>query len=472
MNSIDPQYYALSTPIFLAMQALLCGVVWRIYPAHRALGWLALSYCVATVAVSIQTVLPLQATHIFTPLMTAMYVLAEATLAQALAVRMGQRIQLAIVLPVGALTVAGMWHYGATEPNLPLRMIIISVGLAIILSHILPSVWRAHLRHRADRITVAMYTLGALCMWLRPLFTLLGDPAPATVMAETTQWWLTMMLVQVVTALFTTSFVACTLMDTLQQLKKERDQDQRTGLLNHLGFHEACAPLPHARGLRVLVLSEIQGLDTLYATHGLVQTEHVLRQWSQLLRNQLRATDPVARLGNNMVAMALAHSSPAEAQALVQRIRDRMSTQRWGEGPDLGTITAHFGLVDVQPGESLDHAMRRADAALQLAKHSDSGILADLARSVPVRSTAQPSVPAAQPRPDTAPSADPGPVQHEMSATTATTATAATAATSATAPAAPSVDADDVHALLQAAYAHAQSAQAPGQATPAAPQRA
>ena len=124
-----------------------------------------------------------------------------------------------------------------------------------------------------------------------------------------------------------------------------------------------------AASLAVMIV-DIDRFKTVNDRHGHATGDAVLVEVSSRLRLQLGDADLLARIGGEEFLIALSRRTPAEAQALAQRlcaaISDRPVTVA-GAGASV-PVSISIGLAMARPGTLPDEAMESADRALRAAK--------------------------------------------------------------------------------------------------------
>ncbi|MFL9923300.1 diguanylate cyclase [Herbaspirillum lusitanum] len=149
-------------------------------------------------------------------------------------------------------------------------------------------------------------------------------------------------------------------------------QDGLTGLLNrrywetqlieefdncHRGTHDSC-----------LLLLDLDHFKNINDTHGHLVGDEVLRNFSALLRENLRADDAIGRYGGEEFVVILRKTALAEALALSQRVIDKVREQR-ELGNRLQGCTVSAGLVPFSHTlEAHFSWLQRADHAMYCAK--------------------------------------------------------------------------------------------------------
>lgn len=164
---------------------------------------------------------------------------------------------------------------------------------------------------------------------------------------------------------------AGTRLGTIRMMEKTRLQastDGLTGLLNRRAAENRVHEMVARGQSYALALADLDHFKRLNDTFGHDAGDRALRRFSQIMGECVRSNDVCARFGGEEFLLIFPNTSVEHAAHVLERIRNTLkdpSTQ--GKAP---AVTASFGLVHVQPGESMDEAVRRADAALYHAKEA------------------------------------------------------------------------------------------------------
>lgn len=98
----------------------------------------------------------------------------------------------------------------------------------------------------------------------------------------------------------------------------------------------------------------------------------VLERVARVLRRHVRVEDTVGRFGGEEFLILCPGSSLESATAIAERIRAQLARERFEIGGSSWSVTASFGVAAALPSaapEGWTDTLRRADAALYLAKH-------------------------------------------------------------------------------------------------------
>lgn len=103
---------------------------------------------------------------------------------------------------------------------------------------------------------------------------------------------------------------------------------------------------------------------------GHITGDEVLKRFSDIARESLRATDCFGRFGGEEFFVILPSCSEGNAVKILERYRCAVFEHPWHEiEPEL-KVSVSIGLAAYEPGSSVDHLLTRADAALYQAKRS------------------------------------------------------------------------------------------------------
>jgi len=152
--------------------------------------------------------------------------------------------------------------------------------------------------------------------------------------------------------------------ESQRQLRQLANFDMLTQVPNRRHFHELAARmLASTDGASPsLLMFDIDHFKRINDRFGHKAGDEALCDVSRSLRNSLRAGDIAGRLGGDEFAVLLPHTSADDAVAVAARIVDPLTS------PRPVPLGLSFGVVQVQPGESADAALHRADQALYEAK--------------------------------------------------------------------------------------------------------
>jgi diguanylate cyclase (GGDEF)-like protein len=146
--------------------------------------------------------------------------------------------------------------------------------------------------------------------------------------------------------------------------------DPLTGLANRRRFLERLDPLlalAQRRDLPLCVaMADLDHFKRVNDTYGHEAGDEVLCAFAHLLRRECRREDLPCRFGGEEFVVLLPYTRADEGLVLAERIRSHFAATQLLDGKV--TATASFGLAAVQPEDTAQTFIARADQALYQAK--------------------------------------------------------------------------------------------------------
>ncbi|MDG0831206.1 GGDEF domain-containing protein [Roseateles saccharophilus] len=152
--------------------------------------------------------------------------------------------------------------------------------------------------------------------------------------------------------------------------------DVLTGIANQRAFDEALRRefkrAQRQRGLLALAVLDLDQFKQFNLAHGTAVGDQALQRVATLLNERFqRDTDVVARLGGEEFVALLPGFGMAEAQGVLESLRDELRALRLPDGQ--GDLTLSVGLAAASPAHpylSAQALLQAADEALYIAKHA------------------------------------------------------------------------------------------------------
>ena len=160
-----------------------------------------------------------------------------------------------------------------------------------------------------------------------------------------------------------------------EALRRQATHDPMTGLLNRAGFHEGLDRIlahPPRGGRRLAVLFlDFDDLKAVNDEHGHAAGDRVLVTSARRIRSLLRADDLLARFGGDeFVALLTEIEDPSGARLVSEHVHSVASAPIPLDGGGEVHISLSVGVTLVNPGESAEDAIRRADSGMYRAKQA------------------------------------------------------------------------------------------------------
>lgn len=150
--------------------------------------------------------------------------------------------------------------------------------------------------------------------------------------------------------------------------------DALTGLLNRYGLHRALQrELSEARRYdRPLscLLIDIDFFKAVNDTYGHAAGDAALQQSARVIAESVRGSDVVCRYGGEEFLVLAPETGVEGARALADKIRHAFSSHLFGDAGRVFPLTLSAGVAQLDPGESGNDMIARADEALYHAKQT------------------------------------------------------------------------------------------------------
>lgn len=151
-------------------------------------------------------------------------------------------------------------------------------------------------------------------------------------------------------------------------LEKHSHEDALTGLLNRRGFAQAflrttayCKRYGAAAALLYLDLDRFKPIND---THGHQVGDVVLSEIARLISGSVRASDIVARIGGDEIAVLLWNIDAAQAEAKARAIEELVAQAGFEFANVKFGVGVSAGVTLLSGDDKIEDAMQRADAAM------------------------------------------------------------------------------------------------------------
>lgn len=155
-----------------------------------------------------------------------------------------------------------------------------------------------------------------------------------------------------------------------QRLSELSIRDPLTGVWNRRHFEELLVAELHRFHRHghpfVLIMFDIDHFKTVNDRYGHLVGDQVLVTLTRLTQAALRRGASLARLGGEEFVVLEPDCSLPQAIAIAERLRRIVETHDF---PQVGRITASFGVIEARQGESEDEMIDRVDGAMYASKN-------------------------------------------------------------------------------------------------------
>lgn len=144
--------------------------------------------------------------------------------------------------------------------------------------------------------------------------------------------------------------------------------DPLTGAATRARFYERAAEAGNWR--TTVIAADIDHFKAFNDRFGHQAGDMALRQVATTLMRNCRDGDVVARFGGEEFLILLPGTGLQDGLRVAERLRDALRRSTVSAGGDHATVTASFGVAEVDDPQAIDDAIDRADTALYAAKRA------------------------------------------------------------------------------------------------------
>lgn len=372
MHTKNDEILVLAPSAGILILAAILIVAWLGQRSQRFLLWQFYAYSLTALVLVAQTVIPLEKLNSYALLISTCYLLSAWCLAKSWAQRWRVSTQPKVALLIAIVTLTSIYQFSWVEPNAWARVSIFSLASSLVLA--LPI-----LQLHSKKISFDL--LDKSLLWLSIIFTVYNLTRPALIwllgytdlryLPSSPYWILTLYSVLGFSFLFTVVMTAIAVKETVDKLRKERDFDALTKLLNRRSFQEhAQRHLTDMRSYPMAMLAcDIDHFKRINDTWGHERGDMVLQLVATTLQNNVREHDLVARFGGEEFVLLLAGKTLQEAEFIAQRIRSDLGSKNTVL-PNAPKLTMSFGVSLITKPSQFEQAMKEADQLLYQAKNA------------------------------------------------------------------------------------------------------
>lgn len=164
---------------------------------------------------------------------------------------------------------------------------------------------------------------------------------------------------------------------SIEAVRKEALQDPLTGIHNRKSFDhrllEYTAKSRKQNQPMALLFADVDHFKKFNDTWGHQTGDQVLRLVAEVMNKNIKGQDVLARYGGEEFAIILPNTGLDNAIMLADRIRKSIEVRRLKKrktNADLGSITMSMGVATLQPGETPEMLLERADTLLYESKRN------------------------------------------------------------------------------------------------------
>ncbi|NEW96500.1 GGDEF domain-containing protein [Rhodopseudomonas sp. BR0G17] len=321
----------------------------------------------------------------------ALYTCAVIAAVEGVLSRSGRAFGLWIDIAIFAAFSLALWYFFYVDRSLLARIYVQNFGYGLLLCVAALRLSQLRRGRVVDRILFWTLFLFGLHFFPRTVFTVgVSPPAGEPAFADSVFWQTLQLSLAVLGAASAMATLAAAVSDLIDDLRRERDLDHLTGLLNRRGFEtEIAAPMRRAPEGGALILCDVDHFKSINDTFGHDVGDVVLQEIGTILRRTARKGDLVGRWGGEEFAVFLPDASRSDAAECAERLRQTIANSRI-PGLDDRSVTASFGVATIHEAGDWAALYKLADSRLYVAKASgrdrtvDRGMSAERSPREPV----------------------------------------------------------------------------------------
>jgi diguanylate cyclase (GGDEF)-like protein len=364
---------SLTLDIVATMVAALLGAMLLFLGRQEnipALRWWGSAYLLGAVAVALWTLVGNRFGEVVPLLLSALGVLACATVWNAARVFHGERPHLVglVLGPIVWIASGMLLDPAAVAPRLTIGAGLVAV-YAMLTAGQLWQERRKHLQRRWPAVIVPVLH-GFVLMLPILLGNVLREANGAFAAA-----WVTIFSIELVLYAVGTVFVIFMLVSerVVSAHKRAASMDPLTGMLNRRGFSEACGRViaREAEGGRpvTVLIFDIDHFKSINDRFGHAAGDEILKLFAAIVLNNLRISDLSGRIGGEEFA-ALLPCSLEEGVVAAERVREAFAASGVVCDEGLVDTTVSIGVAGGPAGTELDVLLAAADTVLYKAKRT------------------------------------------------------------------------------------------------------
>lgn len=180
--------------------------------------------------------------------------------------------------------------------------------------------------------------------------------------------------------------ISCVLIVAFLMMQAEYSALKKEAELQRMASTDSLTQLPNLRAFRqnysrevararredsplIVGMLDVDYFKRINDAYGHPVGDHVLRLLAQVLSEQLRASDLVARVGGEEFALLMPQTELEQAQLICERLRITVSRHRFGTVSQPLAISISIGLARLEASDDEERVLRAADKALYQAKN-------------------------------------------------------------------------------------------------------
>ena len=262
------------------------------------------------------------------------------------------------------------------QPDIAARILSVSVGAGIIAAMIVRSLWPIDKPYLIDRVLFWVAALSALNLIIRPivLLSFVGGFDNYVGFQQSVYWTTVQFSQAMVSIVAAISLMVAVAIDQINELRRQVDDDNLSGLLNRRGFEaqantalRSCLDEDCAVALMIADLDHFKSIND---NHGHAVGDAIIAAFGAHVRLIGPPGMIAGRIGGEEFALLVPGAGIEAARRLAEAVRKGLAAACADRIPAKLCPTTSIGIAIGAPGTSLSALMADADQALYEAKRT------------------------------------------------------------------------------------------------------
>lgn len=364
------QYFILIVPSCLFLIGLAFTFCRLIFKADLFLLWIGLAYVIPSIALFAQCLMDNAQLTLAAPFTAILYLLGSWFGAYAISLKLKVSFRHKLALAISLCTIAILTYFSYIQPQIWVRLIILNISLGLVGFITIPYVLKKLPSSKSfDKWILIFYLISVSYSFFRAgiNFIFLEPIDQSQFTLTSSVWWLLCMSANILlNILFALVISGCAVKDVIHHLNNERFQDPLTHLLNRRGFFEKNKVIDFGKSFYFLIYFDLDHFKTINDTWGHYTGDLILKGVSEIILNNKKANDLVARFGGEEFICLISAKNERDALHQTQRLKALIEQTVFTNNKI--RITASYGLTSINNLQDIEQALHRADHLLYRAK--------------------------------------------------------------------------------------------------------
>jgi len=361
-------------PGILTLFGIVFGACWLVERRRVHLLLMAAACALVAIGATVQVVYWPRDTGLNAMISGLFYTGGVLAAAEGIVRRSGRSLGLCTHLVAVTAIMGLLWYFFYIDRSLIARVYIQNLGYGMILLAAALRISKLRLRrsHVIDRILFWTLLAFALHFFPRTIFTIgFSAPVGAAAFANSLFWQALQLSLAVLGTALAMAVLAATVSDLVEDIRRDRDLDHLTGVLNRRGFEASVKLSLSEAGTRTasLIICDLDDFKSVNDTYGHVVGDQLLQRIASILQQSTRKQDIVGRVGGEEFAIFLPDTPPTKAFEHAEHLRSAILNRDFSELLDARRVSASFG-VSSEKDCRFERLYRNADNHLYEAKRA------------------------------------------------------------------------------------------------------